>query len=129
MSFLALRDLANEFLFGASGGRKLSLHSDWALVLGPEIFGETTFRAFFNGATDIEGLLTARFERIGQGRQLRMKLGIGHGIFNISGHRNGESWSAWSYSATGLVKAIGCPPTSVAIRCTCKFRRKKIIRR
>ena len=70
----------NEFLFGASGGRKLPLDKDWALVVGPEVFGETAFNAFFNGATDVEGLMTARFERTGQGRQLRVKMGIGHGI-------------------------------------------------
>lgn len=70
----------SEFLFGAGGGRKVPLNNGWAFVVGPEIFGETAFRAFFCGATDVEGLMTARWERTGQGRNLRMKLGIGHGI-------------------------------------------------
>lgn len=70
----------SEFLFGASGGRKISLNDAWVFVVGPEIFGETAFRAFFSGATGVEGLMTARWERISQGRNLRVRLGIGHGI-------------------------------------------------
>jgi hypothetical protein len=75
----------SEFLFGASGGRKKRMNDRWALVVGPEIFGESAFRAFFSGATGAEGLLTARFERIGQGRNLRLKLGIGHAIVHDFG--------------------------------------------
>jgi hypothetical protein len=70
----------SEFLFGASGGRKMTLNSGWALIAGPEIFGATAFRAFFSGATAVEGLMTARFERSGHGRNLRIKMGVGHGL-------------------------------------------------
>jgi hypothetical protein len=70
----------SEFLFGASGGRKKRLNDRWGFVVGPEVFGQTAFRAFFTRATGVEGLMTARFERLGQGRNVRLKLGIGHGI-------------------------------------------------
>ena len=70
----------SEFHFGVSGGHKTNLNQTWALVVGPEVFGETALRAFFNGDTGIEGLMTARFERSGQGRNLRVRIGIGHGI-------------------------------------------------
>ena len=33
----------NELLFGAGAGRKFSVRSDWAVVVGPEFFGETAF--------------------------------------------------------------------------------------
>jgi hypothetical protein len=75
----------NEFLVGASGGRKVTLNSGWALIAGPEIFGATAFRAFFNGATALEGLMTARFERSGHGRNLRIKMGVGHGLIEHFG--------------------------------------------
>jgi hypothetical protein len=79
----------SEFLFGASGGRKVSLSDIWAFVLGPEFFGEAAFRAFFS-ATGVEGLMTARFERIGQGRRnLRVRVGIGHGIVQ---HFGAPAW-------------------------------------
>jgi hypothetical protein len=81
----------SEFLFGASVGRRTKLNGHWALVMGPEIFGETAFRAFFSGATGAEGLLTTRFERIGQGRNVRLKLGIGHGIVQ---HFGAPEWRA-----------------------------------
>lgn len=70
----------HEFLFGAGIGHKTSLNKSWALVAGPEFLGETAFHAFFNGATGVEGLMTARFERSGQRRNVRVKVGIGHGI-------------------------------------------------
>jgi hypothetical protein len=70
----------SELLFGAAGGHKSTLNGKWALIAGPEIFGETAFRDFFSGATGLEGLMTVRFERIGHGPNLRFKLGAGHGI-------------------------------------------------
>lgn len=75
----------SEALFGAGIGRKATVNKDWALVVGPEIFGETAFRAFFNGATGVDGLMTARLERSGRGRNLGVKLGIGHGIIDHFG--------------------------------------------
>lgn len=72
--------IGNEFLFGVSGGRRFTGLNDWSLVVGPEFFGQTAFHEFFSGATGSEGLLTTRFERIGPGRNLRIKFGIGHAL-------------------------------------------------
>jgi hypothetical protein len=71
----------NEFLLGLSGGRRLSMPRRWDMIVGPEIYGETAFQAFLNGQrTGMEGLLTGRLERTGDGPQVRIKLGAGHGI-------------------------------------------------
>jgi hypothetical protein len=70
----------NEFLFGASAGRRFNINSGWAVVAGPEIYGETAFHAPSGGLTGVEGLLTGRLERVSDGPHLRFKLGIGHGI-------------------------------------------------
>jgi hypothetical protein len=70
----------NEFLYGISGGRSFALSNDWAVVAGPEIFGETAFHASSSGEAGAEALLTGRFERTGTGRNLRIKLGVGHAI-------------------------------------------------
>jgi len=73
----------SELLFGvAIGGRVPLGRAPWALVLGPELFGATAFRAFFTrAATAFEGLLTARFEgTAGDRAQLRVRLGAGAGL-------------------------------------------------
>jgi hypothetical protein len=71
----------SELLFGVSAGRKLSVRSRWTAVVGPEVYGETAFRAFLNEQkTGVEGLLTGRLERTGNGPRLRLKLGVGHGL-------------------------------------------------
>jgi len=70
----------NELLFGVSGGRKFSVRTGWAMVIGPEFFGETAVHSNSNGQTGFEGLLTTRLERTGDRSHLRFKLGIGHGI-------------------------------------------------
>jgi hypothetical protein len=70
----------SEFLYGISGGRKFAGPSGWAVVAGPEIFGETAFRSFFSGETGTEALLTGRLEQNGTGRNLRIKLGVGHAL-------------------------------------------------
>ena len=70
----------SEFLFGVSGGRRFSVRPRWVAIVGPEFYGETAFHSFFNGETGVEGLLTTRFEGTGEGRRLRFKVGIGHGI-------------------------------------------------
>ena len=70
----------SEFLYGISGGRRFAGSNGWAVVAGPEIFGETAFRAFFSGETCTEALLTGRFEHTGASRNLRIKLGIGHAL-------------------------------------------------
>jgi len=70
----------SEFLYGLSGGRKFAGPTGWAVVAGPEIFGETAFRSFFSGETGTEALLTGRFEQTGPGRNLRIKMGVGHAL-------------------------------------------------
>jgi hypothetical protein len=70
----------NEFLYGISGGRKFTGSNGWAVIAGPEIFGETAFRSFFSGETGTEALLTGRLEHTGNGRNLRIKLGLGHAL-------------------------------------------------
>ena len=70
----------NEFLYGVSGGRSFALSNDWAVIAGPEIFGETAFHATSTGEAGAEALLTGRFERTGPGRNLRIKVGIGHAL-------------------------------------------------
>ncbi len=70
----------NEFLYGISGGRRFAWPNNWALVAGPEIFGETAFHASSSGEAGSEALLTGRFEHTGTGRNLRIKLGVGHAL-------------------------------------------------
>src|SRR5208282_3530659 len=53
----------SELLFGAAGGVRFPAGGSTAVVVGPELFGETAFRSFFQStATGLEGLLTARVE-------------------------------------------------------------------
>jgi hypothetical protein len=70
----------SEFLYGISAGRRFAGSNGWAVVAGPEIFGETPFRTFFNGETATEALFTGRFEHTDTGRNLRIKLGVGHAL-------------------------------------------------
>jgi len=72
----------SELLFGAAGGLKLPLDGSMAVVIGPEIYGETAFKSFFGGTTTgVEALLTSRIEGTGDdGRQVRIKLGSGGGL-------------------------------------------------
>jgi hypothetical protein len=70
----------SEFLFGVSAGRRLSAGSGWLVVVGPEVYGETALRSFFGEETGVEGLLTGRFERIGNGPHLGVKVGVGRGL-------------------------------------------------
>jgi hypothetical protein len=70
----------NEFLYGISAGRAFDVLHGWAVIAGPEIFGETAFHSFFSGETGTEALLTGRLESTGGGRNVRVKLGIGHAL-------------------------------------------------
>lgn len=70
----------SEFLFGVSAGRRLSAGSGWLVVVGPEVYGETALRSFFGEETGVEGLLTGRFERTGNGPHLGVKVGVGRGL-------------------------------------------------
>jgi hypothetical protein len=68
----------NELLFGASVGRRISMGSR-TLVIGPELYGETATRSTVGDSTGFEGLVTVRFEDIGE-QHLRVKLGAGAGL-------------------------------------------------
>jgi OOP family OmpA-OmpF porin len=72
----------SELLFGAAGGVKVPAGQRLALVVGPEVFGETAFRSFLGSSTfGLEGLLTGRLEETGEdGAHLRVKLGVGGGL-------------------------------------------------
>lgn len=74
----------SELLFGVAGGAKLPVGRArrWAVIVGPELFGATAFRAFFGlNDTALEGLISGRIEGTADdGMQLRIKLGGGAGI-------------------------------------------------
>lgn len=71
----------DEFLFGASAGRRFAVSGNWSLILGPEGFGETAFSSFYaSQQTGVEGLLTTRLEQTSDRRRVRLKVGLGHGI-------------------------------------------------
>jgi hypothetical protein len=74
----------SEMLFGAAGGARFLLgeRRSTALVVGPEIYGATAFRSFFEGnGTALDGLLSGRLEGTGHvGPQLRLKVGTGVGL-------------------------------------------------
>jgi OOP family OmpA-OmpF porin len=72
----------SELLFGVAAGPRLMVGSRTALVVGPEVFGQTAFRSFFGkDTTGLEGLLSARMEGTADdGGQLRVKLGLGAGL-------------------------------------------------
>jgi len=75
----------NEFLFGASVGRRFTARKDWDMVVGPEFFGESAVHSNYQGQTGCEGLLTGRLERTGDKPHLRFKLGVGHGLIQNFG--------------------------------------------
>jgi hypothetical protein len=72
-----------ELLFGVAMGPRIDLTRahDWALIVGPEVFGATALRSFFGpNATALEGLLTARLEGTHDEKmQVRLKVGTGFG--------------------------------------------------
>lgn len=74
----------SEGLFGVAGGLRFCVDETrrTAVVIGPEIYGESAFRSFLSStATGLEGLLSARVEGTGDdGPQVRVKLGTGAGL-------------------------------------------------
>jgi hypothetical protein len=70
----------SEFLYGIAAGRRFAGPPGWVVIAGPEIFGETAFHQFFSGETGTEALLTGRLEGNHPGRNLRIKLGLGHAL-------------------------------------------------
>jgi len=89
----------SEFLYGVSAGRKFAGPNGWALVAGPEIFGQTAFRSLFSGETGTEALFTGRLEQAGTGRHLRMKLGVGHALV--------QNFAAAQWRIVGSVEIFG----------------------
>ncbi|MGO9834138.1 MAG: hypothetical protein ACLP1X_07990 [Polyangiaceae bacterium] len=83
----------SELLYGLAAGAKVPLAHDAAVVIGPEFYGETAFKAFFGSATTgLEALLTSRIEgTANDGAQVRVKLGTGGGI---SPHFGAPEWRA-----------------------------------
>jgi hypothetical protein len=79
----------SELLFGVAGGVKLPVrvNGGMAIVLGPELYGASSFHRFFSAAdTPFEALLSGRLEGTGSdGMQLRVKLGVGAGINPVLG--------------------------------------------
>jgi hypothetical protein len=74
----------SELLFGVAAGARLAV-SRWAspvLVLGPEFYGATAFRSFFDtNGTAFESLFTARLEGAADdGPEVRVRLGAGAGL-------------------------------------------------
>jgi hypothetical protein len=72
----------SELLFGFAAGARVPVTRDSVVVIGPEIYGETAFRAFLGSTTTgLEALLSSRIEGTrDNGAQLRVKLGTGGGI-------------------------------------------------
>jgi hypothetical protein len=73
----------SELLFGVAAGARFPVNrkKSLALVVGPELFGETALKSPFATATGLEGLMTARLEgRSDDAPQLRVKLGAGGGL-------------------------------------------------
>jgi hypothetical protein len=74
----------SELLFGAAAGPRWSLSAvhGTALVVGPEVYGETALSSPMGATTTaLEALATGRLEqRTGNGALLRVRLGTGGGI-------------------------------------------------
>ena len=71
----------SEFLFGLGVGRRFDLCTQWALIAGPELYGETALRSMIgHDTTGLEGLIIGRFEGTKSGPQLRLKAGVGAGL-------------------------------------------------
>jgi hypothetical protein len=85
----------SEALFGVAGGRRFLLGSEGreAIVVGPEVYGESAFRSFLGTtATGLEALMTGRIEETADsGTQLRVKLGMGGGL---NPHFGAPEWRA-----------------------------------
>jgi len=73
----------SELLFGIAGGARMPLAcGTWSAVFGAELYGASAFRSLFESETTaFEGMVSTRLEQLaGEGRRLRIKLGLGVGI-------------------------------------------------
>ena len=71
----------SELLFGVAAGAKVYVGhgGNWAVVVGPEVFGATAFRTFLEtNGTALEGMISGRIEGTRENKaQLRVKLAAG----------------------------------------------------
>jgi hypothetical protein len=83
----------SELLFGLAAGPRLALGRSGrtTVVVGPELYGETAFRApFSSGGTGVEALLSGRLEGTREdGAGFRVRLGTGGGL---SPHFGAPEW-------------------------------------
>lgn len=70
----------SELLYGIGGGRRFAGPSGWAVIAGPEIFGERAFRSTLSEEAGTEALFTGRLEQTRTEGNLRIKLGVGHAL-------------------------------------------------
>ncbi len=100
----------SELLFGFAAGDRFRIGSAHALVIGPEVFGESALRSLFGATTTgVEALMTARLEGTGdQGPQLRVKLGTGGGL---DPHFGAPEWRAvLGFEVSGRAATRSSPP-------------------
>lgn len=70
----------DELVLGAAAGVRLAAGT-WAVIVGPEFFGETALAHASGSTTGVEALLSARLEDARRGGlRLRVKLGGGGGL-------------------------------------------------
>jgi hypothetical protein len=79
----------SELLFGVATGARLPVGPapKMAVIVGPEVYGETAFESFFGQATTgMEALLSGRVEAMtDDGPQVRVKLAAGGGLLQNFG--------------------------------------------
>lgn len=73
----------SELVYGAAVGVKVPIGraARWKVVVGPELFGASAFRAFDINGTALEWLMSGRIEGTADNKsQLRVRLGIGNAL-------------------------------------------------
>jgi hypothetical protein len=74
----------SELLFGVAAGARIAVPGlqNTSVIVGPEVYGASAFRSFLGtDGTALEGLLSGRLEGTADdGRQYRLKLGVGAGL-------------------------------------------------
>jgi hypothetical protein len=74
----------SELLFGVAAGARIAVPGlqNTSVIVGPEVYGASAFRSFLGtDGTALEALLSGRVEGTADdGRQYRLKLGVGAGL-------------------------------------------------
>jgi hypothetical protein len=74
----------SEILFGVAAGARMAFSGlpNTSIIAGPEVYGASAFRSLpSTDASALEGLLSGRLEGTADdGRQYRLKLGVGAGL-------------------------------------------------